>query len=74
MPQALVLDQALVVLHTVAVIGDYAMRAPQTGRGSPLGTVLQLWRNAVRRTPAAPPPAAREGACVSLPNQIRRKP
>src|SRR6266436_10251362 len=41
--QALVLEKALVILHTDAVLGDSHVDDPQTGRASPLGTVLQRW-------------------------------
>ena len=54
MTQALVLDQALATLRADALIGDYHVEAPQVGRGSPLGTALQLWLDAVLRAPGVP--------------------
>ena len=45
--QALVLEKALVTLHTDALMGDDAVDVPQTGQTSPLGAALQGWLDAV---------------------------
>ena len=50
--------KALVTLRAAAVIGDYHVEDPQTGRASPLGAALKLWLAAVLAVPDAPPPAA----------------
>jgi hypothetical protein len=55
MTQALVLDQALVTLRTDAILDDYHVETPQGGRGTPLGTALQLWLDEVLRAPNPPP-------------------
>jgi hypothetical protein len=49
MTRALVLEKALVTLHTDALIGDDAVDIPQTGQTSPLGAALQGWLDAVLR-------------------------
>ena len=59
MTQALVLEKALVILHTDAVLGDSHVDDPQTGRARPLGTVLQRWLDAVLRPSGAPSAATR---------------
>src|SRR5712691_393044 len=47
--RALVLEKALVPLHTKALIGDEAVDVPQTGQTSPLGAALQGWLDTVLR-------------------------
>jgi hypothetical protein len=47
--QALVLEKALVTLHTDARMGDEAVDVLQTGQTSPLGAALQSWLDAVLR-------------------------
>ena len=53
--QALVLENALVTLHTDAVIGAFHVDDSQTGRASPLGTALQRWLDAVLAAPGVSP-------------------
>src|SRR5262249_61469729 len=48
--QALVLEKALVTLHTDARMGAEAGDVPQPGPASPLGAALQGWLDAVLRT------------------------
>jgi len=59
MTQALVLEKALVTLHTDAVRGDSHVDDPQPGRTSPLGAALQRWLDVVLRPLDAPPAATR---------------
>jgi len=59
MTQALVLEKALRTLSTDALIDDAHVDDPQTGRASPLGTVLQRWLDAVLRPSGAPSAATR---------------
>ena len=53
--QALVLENALVTLHTDAVIGAFHVDDPQTGRASVLGAALQQWLAAVLAAPGPQP-------------------
>ena len=57
--QALVLEHALTTLHTDAVIGNFSVDNPATGRASVLGAALQQWLTAVLRAPGPPPPKRR---------------
>jgi hypothetical protein len=57
--QALVLENALTTLHTDAVIGNFYVDDPATGRASVLGAALQQWLNAVLAAPGPPPPPKR---------------
>ena len=57
--QALVLEHALVTLHTDAVIGAFHVDDPQTGRASVLGAALKQWLDAVLAAPGASPPKRR---------------
>ena len=59
--QALVLEKALITLSTDALIDDAHVDDPQTGRASPLGTVMQRWLDAVLR-PASCHPLSRPRA------------
>jgi hypothetical protein len=54
-PQALVLENALATLHTDAIIGDFHVDAPETGRASVLGAALQQWLAAVLAAPGLQP-------------------
>ena len=53
--QALVLENALATLRTDAIIGDFHVDDPQTGRASVLGAALKQWLDAVLAAPGAPP-------------------
>ena len=57
--QALVLENALVTLHTDAVSGAFQVDDPQTGWAYPLGAALKQWLDAVLAAPGAPPPKRR---------------
>ena len=57
--QALVLENALTILHTDAVIGAFHVDDPDTGRASVLGAALQQWLTAVRAAPGPQPPRRR---------------
>jgi hypothetical protein len=57
--QALVLENALLILRTDAVIGDFHVEDPETGRASVLGAALTQWLAAVRAAPRPPPPKRR---------------
>ena len=53
--QALVLENALVTLHTDAVLGAFHVDDPETGRASVLGAALQQWLTAVLAAPGPQP-------------------
>ena len=57
--QALVLENALETLRTDAVIGDFHVEDPATGRASVLGAALAQWLAAVLAAPGPPPPKKR---------------
>ena len=57
--QALVLEHALGTLRTDAIIGDFHVDDPETGRTGPLGAALQQWLAAVRAAPGPRPPKRR---------------
>jgi len=57
--QTLVLENALGTLQTDAVIGDFYVDDPATGRASVLGAALQQWLAAVLAAPGPPPPKRR---------------
>jgi hypothetical protein len=57
--QALVLENALGTLQTDAVIGDFYVDDPATGRASVLGAALQQWLAAVLAAPGPSPPKRR---------------
>jgi len=57
--QVLVLENALTTLHTDAVIGNFYVDDPQTGRASVLGAALTQWLAAVLATPGPQPPKRR---------------
>ena len=57
--QALVLENALTTLHTDAVIGNFYVDDPATGRASVLGAALQQWLAAVLAVPGPQPPQRR---------------
>src|SRR5262249_31955569 len=70
--QALVLEKALVTLHTDARMGAEAGDVPQPGPASPRGAALQGWLDAVLRTGAAPRVAARAVARAGLGARLPR--
>ncbi len=49
------LENALATLHTDAIIGDFHVDAPETGRASVLGAALQQWLAAVLAAPGLQP-------------------
>jgi len=49
--QALVLENALTTRHTDAVIGNFSVDDPATGRANVLGVALQQWLAAVLAAP-----------------------
>ena len=53
--QALVLENALTILHTDAVIGAFHVDDPEIGRASVLGAALQQWLAAVLAAPSPQP-------------------
>jgi hypothetical protein len=57
--QTLVLDNALGTLRTDAIIGDFYVDDPQTGRASVRGAALQQWLDAVLAAPGPPAPKRR---------------
>jgi len=57
--QALVLENALTTLHTDAVIGNFYVDDPATGRASVLGAALQQGLAAVLAAPGPQPPQRR---------------
>jgi hypothetical protein len=57
--QTLVLENALGTLQTDAVIGDFSVDDPATGRASVLGAALQQWLAAVLAAPSPQPPPKR---------------
>jgi hypothetical protein len=57
--QALVLENALTTLHTDAVIGNFYVDDPETGRASVLGAALTQWLAAVLAAPGPEPPQKR---------------
>jgi len=57
--QALVLENALITLHTDAVIGAFHVDDPATGRARVLGAALQPWLAAVLAAPGPQPPPQR---------------
>jgi hypothetical protein len=57
--QALVLENALTTLHMDAVIGNFYVDDPATGRASVLGAALTQWLAAVLAAPGLQPPPKR---------------